>query len=435
MTASEMRRAEARGNEFFSKHLEDADREVFSAIENELERQQNEIELIASENIVSRAVLDAAGTLLTNKYAEGYPGRRYYGGCQYVDVVEQLAIDRAKRLFNCAFANVQPHSGSQANQSVMLALIKPGDTIIGMSLAHGGHLTHGAAPNLSGKWFNAVQYGVRQDDNRIDYDAVEKLALEHKPAMIIAGGSAYPRIIDFKRFREIADSVGAYLMVDMAHFAGLVAAGLHPSPLPHAHVVTTTTHKTLRGPRAGMVLSNDEEIGKKINSALFPGLQGGPLMHIIAAKAVAFGEALKPSFKLYAQSVIDNARALGETLVKGGAALVSGGTDTHLMLVDLRPKKLTGKAAEVALGRANITCNKNGVPFDPEKPAITSGIRLGSPAGTTRGFGIKEFQSIGGMIIEVLDGLAANGDDGNNKVEASVKKRAIELCERYPIYR
>ena len=435
MTASEMRRAEARGNEFFSKHLEDADREVFSAIENELERQQNEIELIASENIVSRAVLDAAGTLLTNKYAEGYPGRRYYGGCQYVDVVEQLAIDRAKRLFNCAFANVQPHSGSQANQSVMLALIKPGDTIIGMSLAHGGHLTHGAAPNLSGKWFNAVQYGVRQDDNRIDYDAVEKLALEHKPAMIIAGGSAYPRIIDFKRFREIADSVGAYLMVDMAHFAGLVAAGLHPSPLPHAHVVTTTTHKTLRGPRAGMVLSNDEVIGKKINSALFPGLQGGPLMHIIAAKAVAFGEALKPSFKLYAQSVIDNARALGETLVKGGAALVSGGTDTHLMLVDLRPKKLTGKAAEVALGRANITCNKNGVPFDPEKPAITSGIRLGSPAGTTRGFGIKEFQSIGGMIIEVLDGLAADGDEGNSKVEASVKKRAIDLCERYPIYR
>ena len=435
MTASEMRRAEARGNEFFIKHLEDADPEVFSAIENELERQQNEIELIASENIVSRAVLDAAGTLLTNKYAEGYPGRRYYGGCQYVDVVEQLAIDRAKRLFNCAFANVQPHSGSQANQSVLLALIKPGDTILGMSLAHGGHLTHGAAPNLSGKWFNAVQYGVREGDNRIDYEAVEKLAHEHKPELIIAGGSAYPRIIDFKRFRDIADSVDAYLMVDMAHFAGLVAAGLHPSPLPHAHVVTTTTHKTLRGPRAGMVLSNDEEIGKKINSALFPGLQGGPLMHIIAAKAVAFGEALKPSFKLYAQAVIDNAKTLGETLVKGGLALVSGGTDTHLMLVDLRPKKLTGKAAEVALGRANITCNKNGVPFDPEKPAITSGIRLGSPAGTTRGFGIKEFQSIGGMSIEVLDGLAANGDEGNGKVEASVKKRAIELCERYPIYR
>jgi glycine hydroxymethyltransferase len=435
MTASDMRRAEARGSDFFTKHLEDADPKVFAAVENELERQQNEIELIASENIVSRAVLDAAGTLLTNKYAEGYPGKRYYGGCQYVDVVEQLAIDRAKRLFNCTFANVQPHSGSQANQSVMLALIKPGDTILGMSLAHGGHLTHGAAPNLSGKWFNAVQYGVRVDDNRIDYDAVEKLAQEHKPALVIAGGSAYPRIIDFKRFREIADSVGAYLMVDMAHFAGLVAAGLQPSPLPHAHVVTTTTHKTLRGPRAGMVLSNDEEIGKKINSALFPGLQGGPLMHIIAAKAVAFGEALKPSFKLYAQSVIDNAKALGETLVKGGTALVSGGTDTHLMLVDLRPKKLTGKAAEIALGRANITCNKNGVPFDPEKPAVTSGIRLGSPAGTTRGFGIKEFQSIGGMIVEVLDGLAANGDEGNGKVEASVKKRAVELCERYPLYR
>jgi glycine hydroxymethyltransferase len=430
-----MRRAEARGSDFFTKHLEDADPEIFAAVENELERQQNEIELIASENIVSRAVLDAAGTLLTNKYAEGYPGKRYYGGCQYVDVVEQLAIDRAKRLFNCAFANVQPHSGSQANQSVMLALIKPGDTILGMSLAHGGHLTHGAAPNLSGKWFKAVQYGVRPEDQRIDYDAVEKLAQEHKPALIIAGGSAYPRIIDFVRFRQIADSVGAYLMVDMAHFAGLVAAGLHPSPLPHAHVVTTTTHKTLRGPRAGMVLSNDEEIGKKINSALFPGLQGGPLMHIIAAKAVAFGEALKPSFKLYAQAVIDNAKALGETLVKGGAALVSGGTDTHLMLVDLRPKKLTGKAAEIALGRANITCNKNGVPFDPEKPAVTSGIRLGSPAGTTRGFGIKEFQSVGGMIVEVLDGLAANGDEGNSKVEASVKKRAVELCERYPIYR
>jgi glycine hydroxymethyltransferase len=435
MTASDMRRAEARGSNFFTKHLEDADPEIFAAVENELERQQNEIELIASENIVSRAVLDAAGTLLTNKYAEGYPGKRYYGGCQYVDVVEQLAIDRAKRLFNCAFANVQPHSGSQANQSVMLALIKPGDTILGMSLAHGGHLTHGAAPNLSGKWFKAVQYGVRPEDQRIDYDAVEKLAQEHKPALIIAGGSAYPRIIDFVRFRQIADSVGAYLMVDMAHFAGLVAAGLHPSPLPHAHVVTTTTHKTLRGPRAGMVLSNDEEIGKKINSALFPGLQGGPLMHIIAAKAVAFGEALKPSFKLYAQAVIDNAKALGETLVKGGAALVSGGTDTHLMLVDLRPKKLTGKAAEIALGRANITCNKNGVPFDPEKPAVTSGIRLGSPAGTTRGFGIKEFQSVGGMIVEVLDGLAANGDEGNSKVEASVKKRAVELCERYPIYR
>jgi len=434
MAASDARRAEVRDSGFFTRHLEDADPEIWSAIQDERHRQQNEIELIASENIVSQAVIDAAGTLLTNKYAEGYPGRRYYGGCQYVDVVEQLAIDRAKRLFNCAFANVQPHSGSQANQSVMLALVKPGDTVIGMSLASGGHLTHGAPPNLSGKWFNAVQYGVREDNHLIDYDEVERLAKEHKPALIIAGGSAYPRVIDFPRFRAIADAVGAYLMVDMAHFAGLVAAGLHPSPLPHAHVVTTTTHKTLRGPRAGMVLSNDEDIGKKINSAVFPGLQGGPLMHIIAAKAVAFKEAVAPSFKLYAQSVMDNAKALGETLVKGGVSLVSGGTDTHLILVDLRPKKLTGKAAEVALGRANITCNKNGVPFDPEKPAITSGIRLGSPAGTTRGFGVAEFQMVGDMITEVLDGLAANGDEGNAKVEENVKKRAIELCGRFPIY-
>jgi glycine hydroxymethyltransferase len=435
MAASDARRAEVRDTGFFTKHLEDADPEIWKAVQAEKHRQQDEIELIASENIVSQAVLDAAGTLLTNKYAEGYPGRRYYGGCEHVDVVEQLAIDRAKRLFNCAFANVQPHSGSQANQSVMLALIKPGDTVLGMSLASGGHLTHGAPPNLSGKWFNAVQYGVKQDDHRIDYDEVERLAVEHKPTLIIAGGSAYPRVIDFARFREIADKVGAKLMVDMAHFAGLVAAGLHPSPLPHAHVVTTTTHKTLRGPRAGLVLSNDEEIGKKINSAVFPGLQGGPLMHIIAAKAVAFKEALSPSFKLYAQSVMDNAKALGETLVKGGVSLVSGGTDTHLMLVDLRPKKLTGKAAEIALGRANITCNKNGVPFDPEKPAVTSGIRLGSPAGTTRGFGIAEFQSIGNMITEVLDGLAKHGDEGNAAVEENVKKRAIELCGRYPIYR
>jgi glycine hydroxymethyltransferase len=434
MTASDIRRAEAREGEFFSKHLEDADPEVWAAIEDEHERQQNEIELIASENIVSKAVLEAAGTLLTNKYAEGYPGRRYYGGCQYVDVVEQIAIDRAKRLFNCNFANVQTHSGSQANQSVFLALVKPGDTVLGMSLAAGGHLTHGAPPNMSGKWFNAVQYGVTKDTNLIDYDEVERLAKEHKPALIIAGGSAYPRVIDFARFREIADSVGAYLLVDMAHFAGLVAAGVHPSPLPYADVCTTTTHKTLRGPRAGMVVSNNEDIGKKINSAVFPGLQGGPLMHIIAAKAVAFGEALQPSFKLYAQSVVDNAKALGETLVQGGLDLVSGGTDTHLMLVDLRPKKLTGKAAEVALGRAHITCNKNGVPFDPEKPMITSGIRLGSPAGTTRGFGITEFQSIGGMILEVLDGLAANGDEGNGSIEEDVKQRATELCARHPIY-
>jgi len=434
MTASNIQRAEARESAFFTKHLKETDPEVWEAIEHEQDRQQNEIELIASENIVSRAVLDAVGTLLTNKYAEGYPGRRYYGGCQYVDVVEQLAIDRAKRLFNCKFANVQPHSGSQANQSVMLALIKPGDTVLGMSLAAGGHLTHGAPPNLSGKWFNAVQYGVTKDTNLIDYDEVERLAKEHKPALIIAGGSAYPRVIDFKRFREIADSVGAYLMVDMAHFAGLVAAGLHPSPLPHAHICTTTTHKTLRGPRSGMVVSNDEEIGKKINSAVFPGLQGGPLMHVIAGKAVAFGEALKPDFKLYAQSVIDNAKALGETLVKGGLALVSGGTDTHLMLVDLRPKNLTGKVAEIALGRAHITCNKNGVPFDPEKPMITSGIRLGSPAGTTRGFGVTEFQAVGELILEVLDGLVSNGDEGNSVVEESVKQRAIELCDRFPIY-
>ena len=434
MTMSDARRVAAQDSGFFTKPLSEADPEIYAAIEQEHERQQDEIELIASENIVSKAVLDAAGTLLTNKYAEGYPGKRYYGGCQYVDIVEQLAIDRAKRLFNCAFANVQPHSGSQANQSVMLALVKPGDTVMGLGLASGGHLTHGAPPNLSGKWFNAVQYGVKPDDHRIDYDEVERLAKEHKPALIITGGSAYPRQIDFARFRKIADSVGAYFLVDMAHFAGLVAAGLHPSPLPHAHVVTTTTHKTLRGPRAGLVLSNDEEIGKKINSAVFPGLQGGPLMHIIAAKAVAFREALQPSYKIYIQNVIDNAKALGETLVQGGLALVSGGTDTHVMLVDLRPKKLTGKVAEIALGRANITCNKNGVPFDPEKPMITSGIRLGSPAGTTRGFGVAEFQAIGNMIIDVLDGVAAKGEGGDAAVEAKVKQRALELCRRYPIY-
>jgi len=434
MTMSDARRVAAQDSGFFTKPLSEADPEIYAAIEQEHERQQDEIELIASENIVSKAVLDAAGTLLTNKYAEGYPGKRYYGGCQYVDIVEQLAIDRAKRLFNCAFANVQPHSGSQANQSVMLALVKPGDTVMGLGLASGGHLTHGAPPNLSGKWFNAVQYGVKPDDHRIDYDEVERLAKEHQPALIITGGSAYPRQIDFARFRKIADSVGAYFLVDMAHFAGLVAAGLHPSPLPHAHVVTTTTHKTLRGPRAGLVLSNDEEIGKKINSAVFPGLQGGPLMHIIAAKAVAFREALQPSYKIYIQNVIDNAKALGETLVQGGLALVSGGTDTHVMLVDLRPKKLTGKVAEIALGRANITCNKNGVPFDPEKPMITSGIRLGSPAGTTRGFGVAEFQAIGNMIIEVLDGVGAKGEGGDAAVEAKVKQRALELCRRYPIY-
>ena len=422
-------------SDFFSKHAKDTDPALWGAIEREGQRQQDEIELIASENIVSQAVLDAVGTLLTNKYAEGYPGRRYYGGCQYVDEVENLAVDRAKQLFDCEFANVQPHSGSQANQAVMLALIKPGDTIMGMSLAAGGHLTHGAPPNESGKWFNAVQYGVTEDTNLIDYDEVERLAKEHKPKLIIAGGSAYPRQIDFKRFREIADSVGAYLHVDMAHFAGLVAAGQHPSPLPYADICTTTTHKTLRGPRSGLVVSNNTDIGKKINSAVFPGLQGGPLMHVIAGKAVAFGEALQPSFKAYVQQVVDNCKALGQTLVDGGLALVSGGTDTHLILVDLRPKKLTGKAAEEALGRAFITCNKNGVPFDPEKPMVTSGIRLGSPAGTTRGFGVPEFQEVGSMILEVLDGLVANGEDANGAVEEKVKKQAIKLCGRFPIYK
>src|SRR6185369_3381542 len=425
----------AERDRFFDAALDRADPDVQSAVHDELKRQQRQIELIASENIVSRAVLEAQGSVLTNKYAEGYPGRRYYGGCEFVDEVERLAIERAKRLFNCTFANVQPHSGANANQAVFFALLQLGDKFLGMDLACGGHLTHGSPVNISGKWFHPVAYGVRKDDHLIDYDQVAEIAHREKPKLILAGASAYSRQIDFARFRKIADEIGAVLMVDMAHYAGLIAGGVYPSPLPHAHVVTTTTHKTLRGPRGGMILSNNEEIGKKINSAVFPGLQGGPLMHVIAAKAVSFKEALTPAYKLYIQSVIDNAKALGETLVKGGAALVSGGTDTHLMLVDLRPKKLTGKAAEIALGRANITCNKNGVPFDPEKPAITSGIRLGSPAGTTRGFGIKEFQSIGGMIIEVLDGLAADGDEGNSNVEASVKKRAIELCERYPIYR
>ena len=422
-------------NAFFGRSLAESDPEIAAAITKELGRQQNEIELIASENIVSRAVLEAAGSVLTNKYAEGYPGRRYYGGCQFVDIAESLAIERAKALFGCEFANVQPHSGSQANQGVLLALAKPGDTILGMSLDAGGHLTHGARPNLSGKWFNAVQYGVRKDDHRIDYDQVAELARSHRPQIIIAGGSAYPRQIDFARFRAIADEVGAIFMVDMAHFAGLVAAGLHPSPFPHAHVATTTTHKTLRGPRGGMILTNDAEIAKKINSAIFPGLQGGPLMHIIAAKAVAFGEALRPEFKAYAQAVIDNARAMGEVLVEAGFDLVSGGTDTHLLLVDLRPKGLTGKAAEAALGRAHITCNKNGVPFDPEKPTITSGIRLGSPAGTTRGFGVAEFRRVGEMIVEVLEGLAKDGEDGNGACEARIKEEVLALCARFPIYR
>ena len=434
MTGSNALATTPQDNGFFSKSLAESDPELYGAVADELTRQQHEIELIASENIVSRAVLEAAGTVLTNKYAEGYPGKRYYGGCQYVDVAEMLAIDRAKRLFGCGFANVQPHSGSQANQGVFLALAQPGDTILGMSLDAGGHLTHGAAPNLSGKWFKPVQYGVRREDHLIDFDQVEALAREHKPRIIIAGGSAYPRTIDFARFREIADAVGAIFMVDMAHFAGLVAAGVHPSPLRHAHVVTTTTHKTLRGPRGGLILTNDADIAKRVNSAIFPGLQGGPLMHIIAAKAVAFGEALQPSFTQYAQNVVANAKAMGEAIASAGYGLVAGGTDTHLLLVDLRPKGLTGKAAEAALSRANITCNKNAVPFDEQKPFVTSGIRVGSPAGTTRGFGQAEFRQVGRMISEVLDGLVSNGDSGNGQVEERVKREAIDLCERYPIY-
>ena len=409
---------------FFTTPLAQSDPELNKAIELELGRQRHEIELIASENIVSRAVMEAQGSVLTNKYAEGYPGKRYYGGCQFVDIAENLAIDRAKQLFGCGFANVQPNSGSQANQAVFLALATPGDTFMGLDLAAGGHLTHGSPVNLSGKWFKPVPYTVRKDDNRIDMEQVAALAKEHKPKIIIAGGSGYSRIWDFEGFRKIADSVGAYFMVDMAHFAGLVAAGLHPSPFPHAHVVTTTTHKTLRGPRGGLVLTNDEDIAKKINSAVFPGLQGGPLMHVIAGKAVAFGEALKPEFKAYQQQVKDNARVLAETLVAGGFAIVSGGTENHLMLVDLRPKKITGKAAEAALGRAHITCNKNGIPFDPEKPFVTSGIRLGSPAATSRGFGAAEFKQVGGFIVEVLDGLAAKGEEGNAANEAAVRKRS-----------
>ena len=419
---------------FFTEALATRDPEIFKSITNELGRQRAEIELIASENIVSAAVMEAQGSVMTNKYAEGYPGRRYYGGCQYVDVAETLAIDRAKQLFGCEFANVQPNSGSQANQGVFTALIKPGDTILGMNLASGGHLTHGAAPNQSGKWFNAVQYGVKRDDNRIDYDQVEALAKEHQPKLIIAGGSAIPRQIDFARFREIADMVGAYLMVDMAHFAGLVAAGEHPSPFPHAHVATTTTHKTLRGPRGGMILTNDEDIAKKVNSAIFPGIQGGPLMHVIAGKAVAFGEALRPEFKDYQKAVRANAVALADQLMKGGLDIVTGGTDTHLMLVDLRPKGVKGNATEKALGRAHITCNKNGIPFDPEKPFVTSGIRLGTPAGTTRGFGEAEFRQIADWIVEVVDGLAANGEEGNGAVEAAVKAKVEALCEGFPMY-
>ncbi|NPD21627.1 serine hydroxymethyltransferase [Alterinioella nitratireducens] len=419
---------------FFTDSLEARDAEISRAIRSELGRQRDEIELIASENIVSRAVMEAQGSVMTNKYAEGYPGRRYYGGCEYVDIAETLAIDRAKELFGCDFANVQPNSGSQANQGVFTALIQPGDNILGMSLDAGGHLTHGAKPNQSGKWFNAVQYGVRKQDNMLDYDQVEELAKEHQPKLIIAGGSAIPRQIDFARMREIADMVGAYLHVDMAHFAGLVAAGLHPSPFPHAHVATTTTHKTLRGPRGGMILTNDEAIAKKVNSAIFPGIQGGPLMHVIAAKAVAFGEALRPEFKDYAAQVITNAQALSDQLIKGGLDTVTHGTDTHVVLVDLRPKGVKGNATEKALGRANITCNKNGVPFDPEKPTVTSGIRLGSPAGTTRGFGEEEFRQIADWIIEVVDGLAANGEDGNGDVEEKVKAEVAQLCARFPLY-
>ena len=419
---------------FFTEPLASRDPELFGAVTQELGRQRHEIELIASENIVSRAVMEAQGSVMTNKYAEGYPGKRYYGGCQYVDIAENLAIERACKLFGCGFANVQPNSGSQANQGVFQALIQPGDTILGMSLDAGGHLTHGAAPNQSGKWFKAVQYGVRKQDLELNYDQVAELAAEHKPKLIIAGGSAIPRVIDFKRMREIADSVGAYLLVDMAHFAGLVAAGLYPSPFPHAHVATTTTHKTLRGPRGGMILTDDEAIAKKCNSAIFPGIQGGPLMHVIAAKAVAFGEALQPGFVTYQKQVIANAKALADELMKGGLDIVTGGTDTHLMLVDLRPKGVKGNATEKALGRAHITCNKNGIPFDTEKPTITSGVRLGTPAGTTRGFGEGEFRQIGRWITEVVDGLAANGEDGNAAVEAKVKAEVEALCLRFPIY-
>lgn len=419
---------------FFSRTLAETDPAIAEVVGKELGRQQHEIELIASENIVSKAVLEAQGSVLTNKYAEGYPGRRYYGGCEYVDVAENLAIDRVKQLFGCEFANVQPNSGSQANQAVFLALLQPGDTILGMSLDAGGHLTHGARPNMSGKWFNAVQYGVTDDTHLIDFKEVRQLAVEHQPKMIIAGGSAYSRVIDFEKFREIADEVGAYLMVDMAHIAGLVAGGAHPSPFPFAHVATSTTHKTLRGPRGGLVVTNDQAIAKKINSAVFPGLQGGPLMHVIAGKAVAFGEALSDDYRSYIRAVADNAKALASSLSEEGLDIVSGGTDNHLMLVDLRPKGVTGKAAEAALGRANITCNKNGVPNDPEKPTITSGIRLGTPAATSRGFGVAEFREVGKLIVEVLDGLAANGGEENADVETSVKSKVLTLTGRFPIY-
>jgi glycine hydroxymethyltransferase len=434
MSVPQHAQAPVGAHDLFTQSLADADPEIADVIRLELGRQRDEIELIASENIVSRAVLEAQGSVLTNKYAEGLPGKRYYGGCQFVDVAETLAIERVTKLFGCRFANVQPHSGASANAAVFLALMQPGDTFMGLNLAAGGHLTHGSPVNLSGKWFKVVPYGVRREDQRIDLDEVRKLAIEHKPRIIIAGGSAYPRVIDFRGFREIADEIDAKLVVDMAHFAGLVAGGVHPSPFPHAHVVTTTTHKTLRGPRGGVILSNDEELGKKLNSAVFPGLQGGPLMHVIAAKAVAFGEALRPAFKLYAKSVVENAKTLAETLKSRGLDIVSGGTDTHLMLVDLRPKRLTGKVAELALGRAHITCNKNGIPFDPEKPAVTSGIRLGSPACTTRGFGVAEFQQVGDLISEVLDVLSQKQADEDALGEAAVRDKVKRLISRFPIY-
>jgi glycine hydroxymethyltransferase len=421
-------------SDFFTASLRDSDPEIADVVGRELGRQRDEIELIASENIVSRAVLEAQGSVLTNKYAEGLPGKRYYGGCQFVDDAEQLAIDRVTKLFGCAFANVQPHSGASANAAAFMAMMQPGDTFMGLNLAAGGHLTHGSPVNMSGRWFTVIPYGVRRDDHRIDFDEVEKLAREHRPKVIIAGGSAYPRIIDFRRFREIADAVGAYLMVDMAHFAGLVAGGVHPSPFPHAHVVTSTTHKTLRGPRGGFLITNDEVLAKRINSAVFPGLQGGPLMHVIAAKAVAFAEALRPDFKIYARNVAENAKALAEILKSRGLDIVSDGTDTHLMLVDLRPKRLTGRVAEVALGRAHITCNKNGIPFDPEKPTVTSGIRLGTPVGTTRGFGIAEFRQVGELIAELLDALSHKGAEEDAAVEAAVREKVKRLVARFPIY-
>jgi glycine hydroxymethyltransferase len=433
MSATDAARS-AKAESYFTASLQESDPDIFDVVRNELGRQRDEIELIASENIVSRAVLEAQGSVLTNKYAEGYPGRRYYGGCQHVDVAENLAIDRVNKLFGSSFANVQPHSGAQANAAAFMALMDPGDTFLGLNLAAGGHLTHGMKINMSGKWFNAVAYSVRRDDHRIDMDEVARLAREHRPKVIVAGGSAYPRVIDFRAFRAIADEVGARLMVDMAHFAGLVAGGAHPSPVPHAHVVTSTTHKTLRGPRGGFILTNDEELARKINSEVFPGIQGGPLMHVIAAKAVAFGEALRPSFKAYARSVAENAKALAEVLKSKGLDIVSGGTDTHLMLVDLRPKRLTGKVAESALGRAHITCNKNGIPFDPEKPTITSGVRLGTPAGTTRGFGVAEFKQVGDLIVEVLDVLSQKGAEEDSLVEAKVREKVKSLIARFPIY-